>query len=81
VPLHYQGQSLRLDRLVYRHSPAERAGWWVLDYKSAAAPEQQPDLLAQLQRYRAAVQAFMAPTSAAPVYAAFLSGDGRVVVV
>src|SRR6218665_2263621 len=43
-----QGQSLRLDRLVHCRHPAERAGWWVLDYKSAAAPERQPALLAQL---------------------------------
>ena len=81
VPLHYQGQSLRLDRLVHRHSPAELAGWWVLDYKSAAAPEQQSDLLSQLQRYREAVKALVVQTGDVSVYAAFLSGDGRVVVV
>ncbi|WP_246072641.1 UvrD-helicase domain-containing protein [Extensimonas perlucida] len=81
VPLHYQGQSLRLDRLVYRHSPAELAGWWVLDYKSAAAPEQQADLLSQLKHYREAVKALVAPAGDVSVYAAFLSGDGRVVVV
>ncbi|MCW5294955.1 PD-(D/E)XK nuclease family protein [Verminephrobacter eiseniae] len=71
-----QGQSLRLDRLVHCRHPAERAGWWVLDYKSAAAPERQPALLAQLQRYRAAVQR---QTPGERVHAAFLSGDGRMV--
>ncbi|TXD15421.1 UvrD-helicase domain-containing protein [Extensimonas vulgaris] len=81
VPLHYQGQSLRLDRLVHRHSPAELAGWWVLDYKSAAAPEQQADLLSQLKHYREAVKALVAPAGDVSVYTAFLSGDGRVVVV
>src|SRR6218665_745236 len=71
-----QGQSLRLDRLVHCRHPAERAGWWVLDYKSAAAPERKPALLAQLQRYRAAVQR---QTPGERVHAAFLSGDGRMV--
>ena len=58
------------------HQPPERAGWWVLDYKSAAEPERQPALMAQLQRYRAAVQV-QAPDER--VRAAFLTGDGRVV--
>ena len=72
----YQGQSLRLDRLVRLHAPREGARWWVLDYKSAAQPERQPQLIAQLQRYRAAVQA-QVPGEA--VGAAFLSGEGRLV--
>jgi len=76
APLRYQGQSLRIDRLVHCHQPPERAGWWVLDYKSAAEPERQPALMAQLQRYRAAVQA-QAPGER--VWAAFLTGDGRMV--
>ncbi len=76
APLRYQGQSLRIDRLVHCHQPPERAGWWVLDYKSAAEPERQPALLAQLQRYRSAVQG-QAPGE--PVHAAFLTGDGRLV--
>lgn len=81
APLNHQGQSLRLDRLVHRpvepgaKSPAP--GWWVLDYKSAAQPERQPGLMAQLQRYRDAVQALM---PGEPVHAAFLTGDGRMVV-
>lgn len=76
APLRHQGQSLRLDRLVHCHQPPERAGWWVLDYKSAAEPERQPALWAQLQRYRDAVQ-LQVPGE--PVYAALLAGDGRLV--
>jgi len=81
APLHYQGQSLRIDRLVQRraaHAEDAAAGWWVLDYKSAAQPQRQQALVAQLRRYREAVQALM-PGEA--VYAAFLTGDGRWVVV
>jgi ATP-dependent helicase/nuclease subunit A len=76
APLHFQGQSLRIDRLVHCHQPPERAGWWVLDYKSAAQPELQTALLSQLQRYRSAVQG---QTPGARVHAAFLTGDGRLV--
>jgi ATP-dependent helicase/nuclease subunit A len=76
APLRHQGQSLRLDRLVHCHQPPERAGWWVLDYKSAAEPERQAVLLAQLQRYRDAVQ-LQVPGE--PVHAALLTGDGRLV--
>ena len=76
APLRYQGQSLRIDRLVHCHQPPERAGWWVLDYKSAAEPERQPALMAQLQRYRAAVSG---QVPGERVWAAFLTGDGRMV--
>lgn len=79
APLNYQGQSLRIDRLVLRravHADDAAAGWWVLDYKSAAQPQRQQTLVAQLQRYREAVSALM-PGEA--VYAAFLTGDGRLV--
>ena len=78
APLRHGGQSLRLDRLVHSTQPAERAGWWVLDYKSAAEPERQPALMAQLRRYRDAVQR---QTPDEPVRAAFLTGDGRMVLV
>lgn len=82
APLNHRGQSLRLDRLVHRPAVAGGAGpapgWWVLDYKSAARPERQPGLMAQLQRYREAVRALM---PGEPVHAAFLTGDGRMVVV
>jgi len=70
VPITHAGQPLRIDRLVRRRDTGE---WWVLDYKSAAAPERQPALLAQLRAYRAAVQAAF---PGEPVRAAFLSGQG-----
>jgi ATP-dependent helicase/nuclease subunit A len=78
APLHHQGQSLRLDRLVRLRAPRDGARWWVLDYKSAAAPERQPELIAQMQRYRAAVQAQVGDE---PVAVALLSGDGRCIAV
>jgi ATP-dependent helicase/nuclease subunit A len=75
VPLHHGGELLRLDRLV-RH--AATGEWWVLDYKSAARPEMQPQLVEQMQRYRAALQAIH---GGAVVRAAFLTAQGRVIVV
>ena len=75
VPLHHEGELLRLDRLVGRAGTGE---WWVLDYIAAARPEQQDDLIAQLRRYRVAVQTAYPE---APVRAAFLTGRGRLVVV
>jgi ATP-dependent helicase/nuclease subunit A len=73
VELHHAGQLLRLDRLV-----RERASqtWWVLDYKSATAPEQQSALRAQLSLYQQAVQA---AHPGAAVRAAFITGEGKVV--
>ena len=50
--------------------------WWVLDYKSAARPEADPALMAQLQRYRAVVQRAQAGQV---VRAAFLSADGKLI--
>lgn len=71
VELVHAGQLLRLDRLVQH--PA--TGWWVLDYKSAARPEAQADLVDQLQTYRRAVQALQGHA----VRAAFLTAEGRLV--
>jgi len=73
VALFHQGELLRLDRLVRRRASGE---WWVLDYKSRAAPERKPELLAQMQRYREAVQA---ANPGAVVRTAFLTGQGRLV--
>lgn len=73
VELMYQGQTLRLDRLVQRQDGPHAGHWWVLDYKSAESPQEQPELVAQLSRYRAAVQS-MYP--GAVVKAAFLSAQG-----
>lgn len=77
VELVHQGQRLRLDRLVRRRAGAHGPeAWWVLDYKSAAHPERQAELQAQLARYREAVQALYPD---AFVRMAFLSGEGRLV--
>jgi len=73
VPLHHDGDLLRLDRLVRRTASGE---WWVLDYKAAARPQQQAELIDQLRRYRLAVQA---ACPGAPVQAAFLTGQGKLV--
>jgi ATP-dependent helicase/nuclease subunit A len=73
VTLVHQGQVLRIDRLV-RHR--ESGAWWVLDYKSAARPERDAALIAQLDRYRDAVrEAYPGET----VRAAFLTGQGELV--
>lgn len=73
VPLVYQGEWLRLDRLV-RHR--ETQAWWVLDYKSAFEPELQPALLSQLAGYRLALEK-MQPDDV--IKAAFLTGKGTLV--
>ncbi|WP_427912478.1 UvrD-helicase domain-containing protein [Ramlibacter sp. MMS24-I3-19] len=72
VELVHQGEVLRLDRLV-RHRDGR---WWVLDHKSAAHPERDASLQAQLRRY---VQAIMQLHPGEPVQGAFLTGEGRLV--
>ena len=76
VDLWYQGQSLRLDRLVQRKDADNRGQWWVLDFKSTHTPQHQPELVEQLRNYRAAVQAIY-PLDV--VRAAFLTGRGQLV--
>jgi len=76
VDLVHEGQALRLDRLVQRKDAGHEGHWWVLDYKSADAPERQPALMVQMQAYRAAVQRAY---PGATVKAAFLTGSGAVV--
>jgi len=73
VTLIHRGDTLRLDRLVHRRDTGE---WWVLDFKSADRPEEQPALVEQLIRYREAVQT---ANPGAVVRVAFLTGEGRVV--
>ncbi|AVS70836.1 DNA helicase UvrD [Paracidovorax avenae] len=75
APIVHRGQTLRIDRLV-RRSTGGRGEWWVLDYKSAANPERQAELVEQMRRYRQAVQGQF---PGEPVRAAFLTGDGRMV--
>jgi len=73
VTLIHGGQTLRIDRLIRRRDSGE---WWVLDYKSAARPERDAALIAQMNRYRDAVQsAYPGET----VRAAFLTGQGELV--
>ncbi|HEY8049208.1 MAG TPA: UvrD-helicase domain-containing protein [Ramlibacter sp.] len=74
VGLHHAGELLRIDRLVRRTG----GEWWVLDYKSANEPQRQATLIQQMQRYREAMRAIH---PGAPVRAAFLTAQGRVVAV
>lgn len=67
------GEVQRLDRLVRR---ADTGEWWVLDHKSAADPENRPELREQLRRYARAV-ALAHP--GALVRTAFLTAEGRCV--
>jgi ATP-dependent helicase/nuclease subunit A len=66
------GEVLRLDRLV-RHRDGR---WWVFDHKSAAHPDRDATLQAQLRRY---VQVVSALYPGEPVAGAFLTGEGRLV--
>lgn len=77
VDLVHAGTALRLDRLVQRKDAGHEGHWWVLDYKSAAAPQKQEALVAQLRNYRQAVQLIYPD---APVTAAFLTGQGALIV-
>ncbi len=73
VTLVHEGETLRIDRLVRER---ETGAWWILDYKSAARPERDANLIAQMQRYRVAVQhAYPGAT----VRVAFLTGQGELV--
>ncbi len=76
VDLVSNGQAFRLDRLVQRRDAGHVGHWWVLDYKSAHTPQDKPELMAQLQGYRAAVQTIYPD---AVVKAAFLTGLGALV--
>ena len=76
VDMVYQGQALRLDRLLQRKDVGHAGHWWVLDYKSAHEPQRQPELVAKMQIYRVAVQQAY---PGAVVRVAFLSGLGDVV--
>ncbi|MFZ3218667.1 MAG: 3'-5' exonuclease, partial [Rhodoferax sp.] len=77
VGLVHKGRMLRIDRLVQRRGGDGGEGqWWVLDYKSTAQPQLQPELCAQLLDYRAAV-AQAQPGQ--PVRAAFLTAQGTLI--
>lgn len=68
-----QPQILRIDRLV-KHTATQT--WWVLDYKSNAAPQQVAELTAQLTQYKEAVQA---ANPQAAVKAAFITAQGKLI--
>lgn len=77
VPLSWRDQDMRLDRLVCRPSKDGGPGiWWVLDYKLHPAPQNNPDYLDQLWRYREGV---MALQPGEPVRCAFITGQGRLI--
>ncbi|MDH4288398.1 MAG: UvrD-helicase domain-containing protein [Aquincola sp.] len=76
VPIASDGGELRrIDRLVRLAGP-DGGCWWVLDYKVAAAPGDDPDNWVQLGAYRDAV-ARLVPGE--PVRAAFITGRGELV--
>ena len=70
------GEARRLDRLVRRKDAGHEGEWWVLDYKSSCRPQDKPELLTQMQCYRAALQAIYPGDS---VKAAFLTGEGTMI--
>jgi ATP-dependent helicase/nuclease subunit A len=63
VELTHEGETFRLDRLVQRKDAQHAGHWWVLDYKSAANPQAQADLVAKMHTYKVA----------------FLTADGAVI--
>jgi ATP-dependent helicase/nuclease subunit A len=71
VELVSQGQLLRLDRVVKETATQT---WWVLDYKTAPAPQRVAELALQLKQYQEAVQAANPQQS---VKAAFITAQGR----
>ncbi len=76
VELTHQGEIFRLDRLVQRKDPGHQGHWWVLDYKSAASPQHQADLVTKMQLYKAALLAIYLGEV---VKAAFLTAEGAVI--
>jgi ATP-dependent helicase/nuclease subunit A len=75
VAVSWEGQDMRLDRLVCRHENGAPT-WWVLDYKLHGAPEQNLEYLEQLRRYRSAVQLLQPGEQ---VRAALITGQGRLI--
>lgn len=76
VVVSWRGQDLRIDRLVCLRGEASAPVWWVLDYKLNPAPQQQPEYLQQLLRYREAVRELQ---PGEPVRTAFINGQGRLI--
>ena len=80
VTLAYEGELLRIDRLVALPGEGGRRTWWVLDFKLGHAPEDSPEFAEvyrqQMARYCAAVRASQPGDE---VRAAFITGTGRLV--
>ena len=77
VPVVWQGQVLRIDRLVALKPTADAAPeWWVLDYKLTTDPLAVPGYRQQMAQYIQAVQ-LLQPGAA--VRAAFITGQGELV--
>ena len=70
VPVNHAGQTLRIDRLVCERASGQ---WWVLDYKSAHAPQTQTALRAQMRGY---AQALKAVPDIGTVRLAFINPQG-----
>jgi ATP-dependent helicase/nuclease subunit A len=73
VPISRGGRLLRIDRLVQTRRDGQ---WWVLDYKSKAAPQLDADLCAQLLGYRDAIAQ---ATPGQQIRAAFLTPQGALI--
>ena len=77
VPVVWEGQVLRIDRLVALHGSAGQAAqWWILDYKLTRDPLAVPTYRQQMADYVKAVQALQ---PGARVRAAFITGQGELV--
>jgi len=76
VELRFEGQLMRIDRLVLRRDAEHGGEWWVLDYKSARSPQEDPQLRSQLRSYRRALRSIYPD---AIVRAAFLTAQGYVI--
>lgn len=70
VPLAWQGESLRADRIVRLR---DGGAWWVLDHKLHPRPLEVPAYREQLARYVDAVRALVGDQD---VHGAFVSADG-----
>jgi ATP-dependent exoDNAse (exonuclease V) beta subunit len=55
--LRHGKQWLRIDRLV-RHTSTQQ--WWIIDFKSSQNPQNDSQLIAQLERYSAALMEHLA---------------------
>lgn len=75
VPVAWEGQVLRLDRLVLTEQAGRRV-WWVLDYKLQGRPEAVASYRQQLSTYVAAVKALQPGDE---VRGAFITGQGQLV--